>query len=221
MPTPLSDSTLEQFRAAIASAQPVPAGVTAAAVSASFALGLLAKALTVSGRHKELSGHLARLEPLAAAAQAGSKRMLQLAADDVCAFEVYLAGARLPRSTARERHDRRDALDRAVERAIELPLAAAREAAAGLELCAAACPLTHLALIADLGACASLLASGLRVFLMCAESNVRQLTPDASRYRVRLAEEAQRQEHGLSRAQAVLAHVASALGAATRPENAA
>ncbi len=214
MPTPVSDSTLEQFRAAVAGTRAVPAGVTAAAVSVSLALGLLAKALTVSGRRQELAGHLAHLGALAAAAQASSQRMMQLAGDDVAAFEDYLAAARMPEDATPEKQKRREALDRAVHRAIELPLAAARESAAGLELCVEACPLTHLALIADLGACASLLSSGLRIFLTCAQSNVRQLAADPSRYLEVLARERHRQEQALRQAETVLAHVAAALDAA-------
>ena len=192
----------------------MPAGVTVAAVSASFALGLLAKALTVSGRRKAPVDRRAKLEPLAAAAEAASRRMLQLAGDDSAAFEAYLAGARLPRATDCERQKRRQALDSAVRQAIDLPLAAAREAAAGLRLCLDACPLTHLALIADLGAAASLLACGLRVFLLCAESNVRLLAPEASAYRELLASEIDRRDRALHHAQTVLAHVAAALEAA-------
>lgn len=214
MPTPISDSTLEQFRAAVAGTRPVPAGVTAAAVSVSFALGLLAKALTVSARRKEFAAHLADLETLAAAAQASSKRMMQLAGDDIAAFEDYLAGARMPHDGPLERQKRGEALDRAVHGAIDLPLAAARETAAGLDLCVEACPLMHLALIADLGACTSLLASGLRIFLLCAESNVRQLAADPSRYREVLARERDRREQALRQAEAVLAHVAATLDAA-------
>ncbi len=218
MPTPVADSTLEQFRAAVAGTRPVPAGVTAAAVSVSFALGLLAKALSVSGRRQTLAGHGPDLEALATAAQAGSARMMQLAGDDIDAFEDYLARARKPHDDALERQTRRRALEGAVHRAIELPLAAARESAAGLELCVEACPLIHLAVIADLGACASLLASGLRIFLMCAESNVRQLAVDPSAYREVLARGKDRQEQGLRRAQTVLTHVAATLEAAPAPE---
>ncbi len=218
MPTPVSDSTLEQFRAAVAGTRPVPAGVTAAAVSVSFALGLLAKALTVSGRRQTLPRHLSDLEALATAARAGSTRMMQLAGEDIGAFEDYLASARRPHDDTLAREARHRALERAVHRAIELPLAAARESAAGLELCVEACPLTHVAVIADLGACASLLASGLRIFLLCAESNVRQLAADPSAYREVLARGKDRQEQGLLRAQAVLTHVAATLDAAPAPQ---
>jgi formiminotetrahydrofolate cyclodeaminase len=208
---PISACTLEQFRQAAAGRQPTPAGVAVAAVSAGFALGLLAKALAVSARRKALCAEVARLEPLAAAAQAASKQMLQLADDDIAAFEAYLSAARLPRSSEHEREQRRQAVDSAVRQAIELPLAAAREAAAGLQLCSEASTLTRLALIADLGTAATLLSSALRAFLLCAQSNIRQLAADAASYRERLASETDRHERAFRQAETVLERIAASL----------
>jgi formiminotetrahydrofolate cyclodeaminase len=201
----LSHVTLEHFRREAAAQNPMPAGVAIAAVSAGFALGLVAKVLAISGRRNALPENAARLEPLAAAAQAASQRMLQLAGDDIAAFEAYLTARRLPHSTESECQARQQHIDSAVRRAIDLPLAAAREAAAGLQLCSEVSALTPPALVADLGVTADLLASALRGFLLCAQSNVRQLAPDADAYRERLATETRRHEPALRQAQALLA----------------
>src|SRR6185437_14288754 len=83
-----------------------PAGVAIAAVSASFALGLVAKVLAVSARRNTLPQNTAGLEPVTAAAQAASQRMLQLAGADTAAFEAYLTANRLPRATETERRAR-------------------------------------------------------------------------------------------------------------------
>ena len=199
----VSDSTLEQFRHALAGQQPTPAGVAVAAVAAGFALGLLAKVLTVSGRRKALPDDPARLESLTAAAQAASQRMLQLAGDDIAAFEAYLTARRMPHATDSEREARQQSIDSAVGRAIDVPLEAAQEAAAGLQLCSEMSTATLPALLADLGVAATLLASALRGFLLCAQSNVRQLAPEAAPYRERLATETQRHEHALRQAEAL------------------
>jgi methenyltetrahydrofolate cyclohydrolase len=208
---PVSDSTLGRFREAAASAQPTPAGVAVAAVSASFAFGLLAKALAVSGRKAARSGDPGRLEPLTAAARAESSRMLQLAGDDSAAFEAYLEAARLPRSTERERLERQQALDSAILRVIDLPLAAAYSAAAGLRLCADGLAATHRVVLADLATAVSLLGGALRAFLLCAESNVNQLPPQASVHRERLAQEAERHREGLRQAEELLDRIAVTL----------
>lgn len=203
----VSDFTLEQFRHAVAAQQPTPAGVAVAAVAAGFALGLLAKVLAVSGRRKALPDDTARLESLTAAAQAASQRMLELAGDDIAAFEAYLAARRKPHAVDSERQARQQSIDSAVGRAIDVPLEAAQEAAAGLQLCSEMSTSTPPALIADLGVAANLLASALRGFLLCAESNVRQLAPEAAPYRERLATEMLRHEQALRQAEALLTSI--------------
>ena len=174
MTTRVSDYTLEQLRRAVTDRHPMPAGVAVAAVSSSLALGLLAKVLTVTGRRKSAAGDLARLESLAAAAAASSRRLLQLAEDDVAAFEAYLTANRAPSSTEQEREKRRGAVDSALARTIEVPLAAAQETAVGLELCTDALPLVPRELAADVGVTTALLEGARRGFLLCADSNSEQ-----------------------------------------------
>ncbi len=212
----LSQLTLEDFRREAASPRPTPAGVAVAAVSAGFALGLVAKLLAVSGRRNTLPQNAARLEPLAAAAQAASQRMLQLASDDVAAFEAYLTARRLPHSTESERQARQQSIDSAVRRTIDPPLAAAQEAAAGLQLCSEGSAFTPSALVADLGVVATLLAGALRGFLLCAQSNVRQL-PDAASLRERVATETQRHAAALRIAEALLERARQAVESAAIP----
>lgn len=216
MTTRIADSTLEHFRGAVGSEHPTPAGVAVAAASAGFALALLVKVLTVSGRRQAPSQSDAGRDSLAASAREASQRMLQLAADDSAAFEAYLAAARMPRSTEEERQVRAGLVNSAARQAIDVPLAAAREAAAGLQVCSDAAALTSPALIADLGVAAALLAGALRAFLLCAESNLRQLAPQAS-HRERLAGENERHERALRHADAVLERVAAVLGTAPGP----
>lgn len=170
----VSNYTLEDFCREAASRHPMPAGVAVAAVSGSFALGLLAKVLTISGHRKALAANAGKLESLAAAARAASSRMLQLADDDVAAFEAYLAATRLPSSTEQQREGRRQAVDSARYLTIEVPLAAAQQAAVGLQLCGDASTLVPRELIADLDVTTALLEGARRSFLLCADSNVRQ-----------------------------------------------
>jgi formiminotetrahydrofolate cyclodeaminase len=211
--TPLSDSTLERFREAAASGHPTPAGVAVAAVSASFAFGLLAKALAVSGRKDVQAVNLAKIQSLTTSAQTESSRMLQLADDDVSAFKAFLAGTRLPQSTDRERLERRQALDSALRRTIDVPLAGARSAAAGLQFCAEATSMTHPVVLADLAAAVTLLSGALRVFLLCAESNVTQLATDTPSCRELLTKESDRHGKALARAEELLQQVTATLEA--------
>lgn len=207
----LSQVTLEHFRRETAGQHPMPAGVAIAAVSAGFALGLAAKVLGVSGRQSALAANPAKLAPLAAAAEAASQRMLQLASDDVAAFGAYLTARRLPHATQSENQARQQAIDSAVRRTVDVPLAAAHEAASGLQLCGELSAFTPPALVADLGVIASLLASALRGFLLCAESNVRNLAPDTPSLRQRVATEAQQHAQAFGIAEAVLERTRAAL----------
>lgn len=213
-PAPVWESTLENFRSAAASGEPVPAGVAISAVSASFALGLVAKVLKIASRRKDFAGDISKAEKLAHLAQSQSKRMLHYADEDMAAFSAYMASARLAQATAREREDRQRALNSAVRKAIEIPVEAARAAASGIELCAEAAGLVHTLVAADLGAAAALLSGALRVFLMCADSNLKLLASDPSAYRDLIAGRPEFELNAFRRAQSVLRHVTTAIEAA-------
>jgi formiminotetrahydrofolate cyclodeaminase len=223
MPSPedLSQVTLEQFRCDVAGEQPMPAGVAIAAVSASFALGLVAKVLAVSSRRDKLAEGAAGMEPLIGqartAAQAASQRMSQLASDDIAAFETYLAAKRLARTNESERQRRQESIDSAVRRAIDLPLAAAHEAASGLRLCNDVSAFISSGLTADLGVAAALLASALRAFLLCAESNVSQLAPEGASLRERVAIERDRLASAFRTADTVLEHARTVMQSTAEP----
>jgi formiminotetrahydrofolate cyclodeaminase len=214
MPTPVWESSLETFRSAAASGEPVPAGVAVAAVAASLALGLLAKVLKVSGKRKGFRGNLSKLESLVDSARAESKHMMRFAAGDMAVFKAYMASTRLPQRNAAELQQRKRAVDSAARKAIEMPVAAARAAASGIDLCAKATSMAHTFVAADLGAAALLLSSALRVFLVCADSNVRQLGSDTASYRGVTAGLHELERKAFRQADSVLKEVASAIEAA-------
>jgi len=213
-PAPVSDSTLENFRIAAASHQSAPAGVAISAVSASFALGLLSKVVTIASRRKDFAGNTSKAEKLAEAARSQSKRMLQYAEEDVAAFSAYMASARLPQATARERDDRQRVLNAAIRKAIETPMEAARTAASGIQLCADAAGTVHALMAADLGTAAALLSSALRVFLMCADSNLKLLVSEPSAYSDLMEGRPEFEVKAFRKAQAVLRQVTTAIEAA-------
>lgn len=213
----LSRVTLESFRQEVAGQQPMPAGVSIAALSAGFALALVAKVLAVSGRRDKLAGNTAGIGPLTAAAQAASQRMSQVASNDIGAFAAYLAARRLPRTTEPEHEARQQAINSAVRDAIDLPLTAAQEAAAGLQLCKEASGFIPPALAADLGVAATLLASALRSFLLCAQSNVSQLAPEGASLRGRVATETARHAPAFRVADEVLEHARTAVQTVPKP----
>lgn len=131
-----------EFCDQVASRSPAPAGVAAAAAAADLGMSLLIKALVITGKRPEL------LE----AARAESVRLRQAVDDDIVAVRELIR-TRDPRN------------------ANEIPMRAARSAAAGLDLCAEAAGEVHGLLAADLGAAKALLSGALQAIQVCVDAN--------------------------------------------------
>jgi formiminotetrahydrofolate cyclodeaminase len=163
------NSTLESFRESVASAEPTPAGVTAAAVSATLGVSLLLKVLAIVARRKSFAGDVERLSSLRHAAKNESVRLSQYADDDIAAYRAYLESRRLKIEDPAM----------ALHGAIETPLHAAESALSSLDVCADAAALVQGAVLADLATAAVLLNGAIRAMLLSVEVNLQQL-PDAA-----------------------------------------
>ncbi|HLI82931.1 MAG TPA: cyclodeaminase/cyclohydrolase family protein [Bryobacteraceae bacterium] len=136
-----------------------PTGVVeVAAASAALALRVLHGVLEIAGRKykEEEVGEL-----LGAAAQE-AHNLVRLAGEDAVAYTAYVE--------ARRKRDQN--AQTALQHAIETPLAAARSAAAGIDLCRRALPFARGAIAADVGGAALLLAGAVRAILACASTNL-------------------------------------------------
>jgi formiminotetrahydrofolate cyclodeaminase len=180
----MSDSiwtaALATFRDRVASPEPVPAGVSAAAVSATFGLGLLSKVLQIASRRKDFAGDRELVDRLLGEAQNKSQTLARLADEDILAFHQYLDCLRRKESTGA-----------AMRKAIEVPLSVARTAADGLPLCEKARGLIHAFVASDLAAAIELLTGAIRASLGTVEFNLQQL-PGDDPYRVEAAAEVRR-----------------------------
>jgi methenyltetrahydrofolate cyclohydrolase len=177
MPDSIWAATLSAFRDRLASLEPAPAGVSAAAVSAIFGLGLLTKVLLVASRRKDFAGDRQFVRNLLEDARDQSALLSQLADDDIEAFHQYLDCLR-----------QKTAVDAAIRKAIEVPLNVARIAASGVDLCEAATGLIHAFVAPDLGTAAALLTATVQSTLLTVKSNLQQL-PDGDPYRVEVTAE--------------------------------
>jgi formiminotetrahydrofolate cyclodeaminase len=151
----------------VASAEPVPAGVSVAAVSATFGVSLLQKVLEIVAKRKSLAGDRGHLASLRQAAGDEAERLARYADEDIAAYRAYME--------ARRRSDADVETARALRDVIETPLKAARSALAGLDLCADAAGIVRGAVAADLGTAAILLAGAVRAMLLSAEVNLMQV----------------------------------------------
>jgi formiminotetrahydrofolate cyclodeaminase len=172
MPDSIWTATLEQFRDRVASIEPVPAGVTAVAVSATFALALLSKVLLVTRKHKDFAGNPELIGGLLERARETSQTLSQLADDDIAAFQEYLDCLRRKQPTGA-----------AVRKTIDVPLKVARVAASGIELCEEARGHIHAVVAPDLGIAAGLLAGAVRSTLITVEANLQHL-PESDPFRI-------------------------------------
>lgn len=168
---------LESLYAALAAAKPAPAGVTAAAVSARLGLALLIKALEIAARRKDFAGDTETVRAWLLAARRYSEILAEAANDDIVA--------------APER------------KRIEIPMNAARSAAAGLDLCAEAAGLVRGALAADVGVASALLCAAVRAILLCVDSNAGAFESDQRR---------ELERHALARQESIVGQVSKAVG---------
>jgi formiminotetrahydrofolate cyclodeaminase len=145
------DESLESLYAGLAAAKPAPAGVTAVAVSARFGLALLIKVLEITAR-RDGSQHL--------------RLWIEKARKEA---DVLAEAANNDIAAAPER------------KRIEIPMIAARSAAAGLDLCAEAAGSVRGALAADLGVAAMMLCAAVRGILLCVDSNAGAYEADQRR----------------------------------------
>jgi formiminotetrahydrofolate cyclodeaminase len=180
----MSDSiwsaTLARFRDRVAGLEPVPAGVSAAAVSATLGYGLLTKVLEIASKRKEFAGDRELVAALLDDARAKSQILTQLADEDIAAFHQYL-------DCLREKKP----MNPAIRKAVEVPLNVARAAEAGIQLCEQATGLVHAFVAPDLGTAAALLAAAVRSTLLTVEFNLQQL-PEDDPYRVEVTAELKR-----------------------------
>jgi formiminotetrahydrofolate cyclodeaminase len=180
----MSDSiwsaTLASFRDRVAGLEPVPAGVSAAAVSATLGLGLLTKVLDIASQRKDFTGDREFVGTMLEDVHHKSQMLEALADEDIVAFRDYLDCLR-----------RKESTDSAIRKAIEIPLDVARAAASGIQLCEQAKGLVHAFVAPDLATASALLSAAVRSTLRTVEFNVEQLK-ETDPYRLEVAAEMRR-----------------------------
>lgn len=175
MPPSVWESNLEEFREKAASGDASIAAVAVATVSAASALGLVIMVLEIVGARKDFKGDRHRLEALIEAAREESDRLARYTDEDPAAYAAYMRARQLPKNTDDERRARSRAMAAALRRATDVPLAAARTAVAGLNICAEAAAMANGAVATDLGGAAMLLAGATRAMLLSVDSNLSAL----------------------------------------------
>lgn len=180
----MSDSiwpaALATFRDRVAGPASVPAGVSAAAVSATFGLGLITKVVEIASKRKDFSGDRELAAEVIHDARNKAQLLAHLADADIAAFDEYL-----------ETRRRKEPMDAVRRKVIEVPLGVARAAAAGVALCEKSAGLIHAAVAPDLATAKTLLAAAVQSVLFTLRANLEALPADDP-YRREVAAEAER-----------------------------
>jgi len=182
----LIDGSVRDLLAAFSSSDPTPGGGSAAALASSVGASLL---LMVTALPKTRSGSDDDRRALAAAAGALSdlRHGLSAAIDaDTAAYDQVVAAYRLPKSTDPEKAARKDAVQRALRGAIEVPLQVMQLSARSLEAAAAVAAHGNRGASSDVGVAVALLGCGLRGATLNVEINLTGVQDEAYRSNLRI-----------------------------------
>lgn len=131
------DTPIGAWLDALAAATPAPGGGAAAALAGAMSAALIAMAAGLTlGRPRYADVH-AEMSAVLGRATALRQALTQAVEDDTAAYLAVMAAYRLPRADDVLRADRQAAIQAALRRAAEVPLAAAEACGELLELAAA------------------------------------------------------------------------------------
>jgi len=186
----LIDRSVRDLLAAFSSSDPTPGGGSAAALASSVGASLL---MMVAALPKTRSGSDDDRSALAAASSSLSDLRDQLSAAidaDTAAYDRVVAAYRLPKITDPEKAARKDAVQRALRGAIDVPLEVMRLSARALEAAAAVAQHGHRGASSDVGVAVALLDCGLRGARLNVEINLTSVQDEA--YRTPIGDELNR-----------------------------
>jgi formiminotetrahydrofolate cyclodeaminase len=168
----LTDKSVRDLLTAFSSPDPTPGGGSAAALTSAVGVSLL---MMVTGLPKTRTGtddDRAALAP-AAAALAGIRQELTEAIDaDTAAYDQVVAAYKRPKGSTEEQAARKDAIQRALRAATDVPLVVVRLSAAALGQAKTVAAHGHRAAASDAGVAVALLRAGLHGARLNIEANV-------------------------------------------------
>jgi formiminotetrahydrofolate cyclodeaminase len=123
---PTAGSRLSNYLEELASDSPTPGGGAWAAVSAAAGASLVAMVARLTVRKKGFEGVADRMRAIAEECDDERYALLALADKDAEAYQDVMAAYKLPKTTPEEQHTWATTLQKALERAADIPLEVAR-----------------------------------------------------------------------------------------------
>jgi methenyltetrahydrofolate cyclohydrolase len=162
----VEEDAVGRYLADLASAAPAPGGGSAAALAAALGAALVAMTCRVTARHAGAAPEGLPLGELAEQADSLRRRLTALANDDARVYSDVIAARRL------HVPEREAAVQRALERATEVPERVAAESRHVLALCERIAPCARASTLSDLGVATILAHGALRAGALTARTNL-------------------------------------------------
>jgi len=162
MDTRLTELSVRELVARLASDEPVPGGGSASALAGALAAALVNMVVELTAGRSEAAEHEAALAEISLAAASLRSELTRLVDADAAAYASVIAARRLPRGSDLERDARRVQLEAAIREATRAPLATARCASDVLELAERLAPIGNRNAVSDVGVAALLAAAAIR-----------------------------------------------------------
>ena len=181
MDTRLTEISVRELLARLASDAPVPGGGSASALAGALAAALVNMVVELTAGRSEAAEHEAALAEISLAAASLRSELTRLVDADAAAYASVIAARRLPRGSDLERDARRVQLEAAIREATRAPLATARSASDVLELAERLAPIGNRNAISDVGVAALLAAGAIRGAILNVRINLPYVANDVLR----------------------------------------
>jgi formiminotetrahydrofolate cyclodeaminase len=176
--TTLSDLSVRELTARLASGEPIPGGGSAAALAGAMAAALVSMVVELSVGKPGAAGHDAVLREAGEAAVQRRTALLDLAEEDAVAYAAVVRAQHLPKESEADREARARALRTAMVEAARVPLRTAEVAAEVLELAHTIAPIGNRNAASDAGVAARLAAASVHGALLNVRINLPYLAAD-------------------------------------------
>ena len=147
----ITETSIDEFLARLASKDPTPGGGSAAAIMGAMGAALISMVCNVSFGKKGYEAAEPELREVCAQSEALRSRLTGMVAGDISAFGELMAAYKLPKDTDEEKQRRSLAIQASLKRATEVPLACARDCAEVIRLSRRAAEHGYLGVISDAG----------------------------------------------------------------------
>jgi len=122
----IAEQSLGRFLDELASPAPTPGGGSAAAIMGAMSAALVSMVCNLTIGKKDYEGVEGTMRQSLDEAEALRRRLTGMIAEDVQAFDALMAAYKLPRTSEQDRSTRAQAIQQALKRATDVPLACAQ-----------------------------------------------------------------------------------------------